>query len=145
MSYSFLGMTTLSDWKDRYSRLTDGIQQLQTLVENSVRNTRATQDLIQAVDKLNERKGTLEAKQKDLEQSAATFDREFLERKSEMPDPFVPDKLYTIQDFLLFFFFLSYLLFVLALALTFPSSPGKILGGGFFVLLLILTLIMRFA
>lgn len=135
----------MSDWKDRYSRLTDGIQQLQTLVENSVRNTRATQDLIQAVDKLNERKGTLEAKQKDLEQSAATFDREFLERKSEMPDPFVPDKLYTIQDFLLFFFFLSYLLFVLALALTFPSSPGKILGGGFFVLLLILTLIMRFA
>ena len=138
-------MTTLSDWRDRYSRLSDGINQLQTLVENSARNTRATQDLIQAVDKLNERKGTLEAKQKDLEQTAATFDREFLDRKAEMPDPFVPDKLYTIQDFLLFFFFLSYLLFVVALALTFPSASGKMLGGGFILLLLIFSLIIRYA
>lgn len=138
-------MTTLSDWKDRYSRLSDGILQLQTLVENSVRNTRGTQDLIQAVDKLQEKKGTLEAKQKDLEQSAATFDREFLDRKAGMPDPFVPDKLYTIQDFLFFFFFLSYLLFVVALALTFPGSPGKILIGGFVLLLVIFSLIIRFA
>jgi hypothetical protein len=138
-------MTTLSDWKDRYSRLSDGIQQLQILVENSVRNTRGTQDLITAVDKLNERKGTLEAKQKDLEQTAATFDREFLDRKAVMPDPFVPDKLYTIQDFLFFFFFLSYLLFVVALALTFPGSPGKILIGGFIILLILFALIIRFA
>jgi hypothetical protein len=138
-------MTTLSDWRDRYSRLSDGIQQLQTLVESSVRNTRATQDLIQAVDKLQERKGTLEAKEKDLEQTASTFDREFLDRKAGMPDPFVPDKLYTIQDFLLFFFLLSYILFVVAMALTFPSSPGKILGGGFVLLLLILSFIIRFA
>lgn len=138
-------MTTLSDWKDRYSRLSDGIQQLQILVENSVRNTRGTQDLIAAVDKLNERKGTLEAKQKDLDQTAATFDREFLDRKAAMPDPFVPDKLYTIQDFLFFFFFLSYLLFVVALALTFPASPGKILIGGFVLLLILFALIIRYA
>jgi hypothetical protein len=138
-------MTTLSDWRDRYSRLTDGILQLETLVENSVRNTRGTQELIEAVDKLQAKKGTLEAKQKDSEQSAATFDREFLERKAGFPDPFYPDKLYTIQDFLFFFFFLSYSIFIVALALTAPSATGKILGGGFILLLVLLALIFRYA
>jgi hypothetical protein len=138
-------MSTLSDWRDRFSRLNDGILQLQTLVENSVRNMRGTQDLVEAVNKLEEKKGTLEAKQKDYEQSAATFDREFLERKSTFPDPFYPDKLYTIQDFLLFFFFVSYAVFVVALALTLPLSQGKILVGGFVMLLIIIALLVRYA
>lgn len=138
-------MATLSDWRDRYSRLTDATLQLTTLVENSVRNTRGTQDLIEAVDKLQAKKGTLEANQKDSEQRAATFDREFLERKAGFPDPFYPDKLYTIQDFLFFFFFVSYSIFLVALALTVPSSTGKILGGGFIVLLVLLALIFRYA
>jgi hypothetical protein len=138
-------MTTLSDWRDRYSRLEDGILQLQTLVENSVRNTRGTQDLVDAVRKLEEKKGSLQAKQADYEQTAATFDREFLERKSGFPDPFHPDKLYTIQDFLLFFFFVSYCIFIVALALTFKESSGKMLGGGFILLLIILALIFKYA
>jgi hypothetical protein len=138
-------MSTLSDWQDRYSRLSDGIQQLQNLVESSVKNTRATQDLIQAVDKLEETKAVLESKERDFEQEASTSDREFLERKNEFPDPFVPDKLYTIQDFIFFFFFISYVIFVVALALTFPEKQGLVLGGGFIFLLLIFALIIRFA
>ncbi len=138
-------MATLSDWKDRYSRLSDGILQLQNLVESSVRNTRGTQELIEAVDSLEKRKGTLEAKQKDLEQSASTFDREFIERKAGFPDPFTPSKLYTIQDFLLFFFFISFSIFILACALTFPTMQGKVLGGGFILLLVSIALIMRYA
>lgn len=138
-------MTTLSDWQDRFNRLSDGILQLQNLVESSVKNTRGTQDLINAVDSLEKRKAILESKEKDLDQKASTYDREFLERKTEFPDPFYPDKLYTIQDFIFFFFFISYVILIVALALTAPSSQAKILGGGFVGLLVIFALIIRYA
>jgi hypothetical protein len=138
-------MTTLSDWQDRYGRLSDGILQLQNLVESSVNNTRGTNDLIKAVSKLEQRKAVLQSKEKDYEQKAATFDRDFLEKKADFPDPFVPNKLYTIQDFLFFFFFVSYCIFILAVSLSFPSSQGKILIGGFILLLLIYALIIRYA
>ncbi len=138
-------MSTLSDWQDRYSRLSDGIQQLQNLVESSVKNTRATQDLIQAVDTLEQTKAVLESKERDFEQEASTSDREFLERKNEFPDPFVPDKLYTLQDFIFFFFFISYVIFIVALALSFPEKQGTVLGAGFILLVLIFALIIRFA
>ncbi len=138
-------MATLSDWQDRYSRLSDGILQLQNLVESSVKNTKETQDLMQAVDALEKRKAILESKEKDYDQQAATSDREFLERKSGFPDPFQPDKLYTVQDFTFFFFFISLVIFIIALALTFPDKQGLVLGGGFLFLLLIFALIIRYA
>lgn len=144
-TYQQLEMGTLSDWQDRYSRLSDGILQLQNLVESSVKNTKETQDLIQAVDSLEKRKAILDSKEKDFDQQAATYDREFLERKSGFPDPFKPDKLYTVQDFTLFFFFISYVIFVIALALTFPQQQGMVLGGGFIFLLLVLALLIRYA
>ena len=138
-------MGTLSDWKDRFSRLSDGILQLQNLVESSVRNTRGTKDLIEAVDSLQKRKAILESKEKDLDTKASTYDREFLERKSEFPDPFHPDKLYTVQDFTLFFFFISSVILIVALALTFTEKQGTVLGGGFVMLLLLFALIVRYA
>lgn len=137
-------MTTLSDWKDRYNRLNDATLQLQNLVESSERNTRGTKDLIEAVDSLEKKKAILDSKQKDYERDASTFDREFLERKSGFPDPFYPSKLYTIQDFILFFLFVGYTIFVVALSLSFPSSQGKVLLGGFVGLLLISIGIIRF-
>jgi hypothetical protein len=138
-------MATLSDWKDRYNRLSDRILQTENLVESYVKNTRGTQELIDAVDSLEKKKAVLESKEKDFEQSAATFDREFLERKAGFPDPFYPDKLYTVQDFIFFFFFISYAIFIVALALTFTDQQGKILGGGFILLLLLFALIIRYA
>lgn len=138
-------MATLADWSGRYSRLSDGILQLEKLVDGYVTNLRGTQELVDAVSNLEQKKGTLEAKKKDLEQSAATSDREFLERKSGFPDPFYPDKLYTLQDFLLFFFFVSLCILIVATALTFPNSSGKVLGGGFVSLLVAFALIIRYA
>ena len=138
-------MGTLGDWQDRFSRLNDGILQLQNLVESSVKNTQATKDLMNAVDKLEQKKAILESKEKDFDQKASTADREFLERKTGFPDPFYPDKLYTVQDFITFFFFISYVILVVALALTFPTSQGMVLAGGFVMLLLTFALIIRFA
>jgi hypothetical protein len=137
-------MGTLADWQDRYSRLSDGIIQLQSLVDSSIRNTRGTTDLINAVDDLKKKKAILEAKEKDYEQKASTADREFLEQKSGYPDPFYPDKLYTVQDFTLFFFFVSYILFIVALVLTVREKIGMILGIGTVVLLLSFALIVRY-
>lgn len=138
-------MSSLNDWQDRFSRLTDGILQLEKLVESSVQNTRSTGELIQAVDSLKQKKATLKAKEEDFEQKAATADREFLERKSGYPDPFYPDKLYTLQDFTLFFFFVSYIIFIVALILTFREKMSIILGMGVIFLLLSFAMIMRYA
>ena len=138
-------MATLSDWQTRTSRLQDDLIQLENLIDSSERNSRGTRDLIRAVNDLERNKAVLETKEKEFEQTAATFDREFLERKSEYSDPFKPDKLYTIQDFVFFFFFVSYCIFVLALSLTMPSEQGKILLGGFVLLLVLFALIMRYA
>lgn len=140
-----LEMATLSDWQARYSRLNDGLLQLQNLVESSVKNTQSTSEIIKSIDKLEKRKATLVAKEKDYDQRAATFDRDFLEKKTDFPDPFYPDKLYTVQDFIMFFFFVSYCIFVLAVSLTIPSQQGTILIGGFFMLVLIYALIIRYA
>jgi uncharacterized membrane protein len=138
-------MSTLNDWQDRFSRLSDNILQLQTFVQASVQNNRSTGDLISAVDDLKRRKAVLEAKEKDYEQKASTADREFLERKSEFPDPFYPDKLYTLQDFTLFFFFVSYIVFIVALVLTVRQKMGLILSIGLIVLVLVFAIIMRYA
>lgn len=138
-------MATLSDWQTRTSRLQDDILQLQNLVESSERNSRGTRELVRSVNDLERTKAVLETKEKDFEQSAATFDREFLDRKSEYSDPFKPDKLYTIQDFVFFFFFVSFAIFVLALSLTLPQEQGKILIGGFILLLVSFALIIRYA
>lgn len=138
-------MSTLADWQDRYNRLNDAILQLQNLVESSERNTRGTKDLIEAVNALEKKKAVLDSKEKDFERDASTFDREFLERKSGFPDPFYPSKLYTLQDFILFFLFVSYTILVIALSLTFPNSQGKVLLGGFIGLLLISVGIIQYA
>ena len=54
--------------------------------------------------------GKLETRELDAESAAETYDREFLDRKGEMPDPFVKDKFYTLQDKTLYFFWIAYAL-----------------------------------
>ena len=138
-------MATFSDWQDRHSRLLDSITQVQNLVESYVKNNRSTNELVLAVDSLKKKKAILESKEKDYEQEAATADRDFLERKSGFPDPFYPDKLYTVQDFIFFFFFISYIILTVALILTFRQKFGTILGVSVVLLLLSCALIFRYA
>jgi len=78
------------------------------------------------------------------EQSAATFDREFLERKELMPSTFQKDRLYTLQDFSFFFFFVSYLIFALAISMT-VEEKAKTLGSFFIAGLVISLVILRYA
>ena len=137
-------MASLNDFQDRYSRLKDQINRLEQLSSSFEKHTRSTDELVQSVQKMETQIGSLENKIQDAEDSAATFDREFLERKQTFPQPFQPSKLYTIQDFTFFLVILSYILFVVALALTFEPK-GKILASGVVFALVFLGLIYRYA
>jgi hypothetical protein len=96
--------------------------QLGTMAIAYERHTRSSSDLINTVNRLENEKGTYENKKQDAEEAAAAYDREFLERKADQSDPFKPDSLYTVQDFTTFFLFVSYCIFVLALALTLENK-----------------------
>lgn len=137
-------MASLNDFQDRYNRYKDQLNRLEQLASSFEKHTRSTDELIQSVQKMETQIGSLENKIQDAEDSAATYDREFLERKQTFPQPFQPDKLYTIQDFTFFLVVVSYILFVVALALTFESK-GKILAGGVVLALFLLGLIYRYA
>lgn len=137
-------MATLNDFQDRYNRLKDQVNRLEQLATSFEKHTRSTDELVQSVQKMETQIGSLENKIQAAEDSAATYDREFLERKQTFPQPFHPDKLYTIQDFTFFLFIVSYCLFVVALALTFESK-GKILIGGVVLGIFLLGLLYRYS
>ncbi len=113
-------MATAQDWETRKVRVSEQIEtQLPALITNYEMKTRAVGDLIKQVEKLEDEKGKLEHEIKMAEQDASTADREFIERRSTFPDPFKPSKIYTIQDFTFYLFFVSYLVFLVAMSMVF--------------------------
>ena len=137
-------MTTYNDWQIRMNRINDNLLQLDSLVESYQKSKRGTDELRKSVEDLEEQIGGFENTIKDAEATASTFDREFLERKESFPQPFSPDKLYTLQDFTLFFFFISYCILVVAVLLTFEKTKEILIGSLIFGALSI-GLIMRYA
>lgn len=138
-----MSVPTFNDWTTRYSRLQDQIIQLGTMAIGYEKHTRASSDLIKTVNRLENEKGTYENKKQDAEEAAAAYDREFLERKADQPDPFKPDSLYTVQDFTTFFLFVSYCIFVLALALTLENKL-VVIGVGVIFFMFAFLLLYRY-
>jgi hypothetical protein len=138
-------MASLSDWQTRKARLDSQISQINELVHTYEKNTRATDDILRTVSSIEERLASVKNRKQDAEASASTFDREFIERKTTFPDPFYPDKIYTIQDFTMFLFFVSYIILFLALALTVPNQLMKILLAGGIGMMVIIGLLYSFA
>lgn len=138
-------MATKYDLEQRKGRLDAQINQINELVHMYENNTRATDDILKRVNELEDALGQAKNRKSDAESTAATFDREFIERKAVLPDPFKPDKLYTIQDFTLFFFFLALSIFILAMSLTLKEQALKIIIGGGSLIALSMGLILRFA
>ena len=109
-------MATGYDWTTRVSRVQEQFNiQLPALIDNYEMKTRALDDLVQQTTKLETEKGKAEHEIKMAEQNASTADREFIERKQGLPDPFKPSKIYTVQDFTFYLFFLSYCIFIIAI------------------------------
>ena len=137
-------MATAYDWDTRKVRVQDQFQsQLPSLITNYEQKTRSLGDLVTQVVKLEEEKGELEYEIATAEQAAATADREFLERKQTMEDPFVPAKVYTIQDITFLLFFVSYCIFVIALSMI-SEKPMNTFAYGLLGLLVIVALLYRY-
>lgn len=133
-------MTTFVDASARHTRLVDQLNRLSEMIDASERNKRATNELVTTVRNLEKDIGYEERRIEDSNTSAMTFDREFIERKEQMPDPFKPNKLNVLQNFTFFFFFVSYLIFVLALTLTLEQkliTLGMGAGVGFVIIMLL--------
>jgi ABC-type Na+ efflux pump permease subunit len=123
-------MATAYDWTRRLDRAQQQFTtELPALISNYEMKTRAVGDLVQQTQKLEDEKGKMEYEIKQAEQEAATADREFLERKQTFPDPFKPSKIYTIQDFTFFLFFMSYFILLVAVSMVFQEKIKTFFGG----------------
>ena len=137
-------MAGLYDWQTRIGRLQDQLNQIDSLVNTYANTERSASELVKKVTQIEDRVGEQENRIDAAEQSAATYDREFLERKELMPSTFQKDRLYTLQDFSFFFFFVSYLIFALAISMT-VQEKAKTLGSFFIAGLVISLVILRYA
>ncbi len=137
-------MATADDWNTRVSRVKEQFDiQLPALIDNYEMKTRALNDLVGQTTKLEEEKGKAEQEIKMAEQDAATADREFIEQKQTMPDPFKPSKIYTVQDFTFYLFFVSYCILVVAVSMT-VEQKIKVFMGGIVLLFFIVALMYRY-
>jgi hypothetical protein len=142
---AFVEMDSLSDWQTRFARVEDSILQIENLVGRYSQTRRSSANIADTVQSLEEKVGEAKRKILDNESAASTFDREFLERKQTFPSPFVPDKLYTIQDFTFFLLFVAYCIFLVAIVFTIEQKKFEVLTGGIVLGLISLALIVRYA
>ena len=137
-------MATSNDWDTRLARVQEQFStQLPALISNYELKTRALNDLVKEATKLEDEKGRIQHEIDMAEQNASTADREFLERKATFPDPFKPSKIYTVQDFTFFLFFISYMIFLIAMSMVLKEKM-KVFFGGIFLLGIITVLFYRY-
>lgn len=134
----------MTDMGSELRNLKSDLEQLDQSVRTYVRIDASTKELIETVTNVKDSLGEVENRIDAAEQAAATYDREFLERKNGMPSTFVKDRIYTLQDFSFFFFFVSYLIFALAISLT-VEQKIQTLTTFFISGIVIMLLIVRFA
>ena len=128
----------IDDVKFRKSQLDDKLITLDQLVTTFQQKTRATDELQKTKRHAEDALGELETKGKDADSAAETYDREFLDRKDAMGDIFQGKRNPTIQDFTFSFFWVSFLLFAVAMLLVTYFSSGSLTQTGYMALFLAL-------
>jgi hypothetical protein len=137
-------MATATDWTTRVGRVTgEFTTTLPELITNYEMKTRAVGDLLTQIQKLENEKGRLTREAKLSEIEASTADREFIEVRKTMPDPFKPSKIYTVQDFTFYLFFVSYFIFLVAISMM-VQEKIKTFVGGIAMLFFIVALFYRY-
>jgi hypothetical protein len=137
-------MATVDDWNTRVARVKEQFEiTLPNLITTYEMKTRAVGDLIQQTRKLEDEKGKLLHEAKLAEQEASTADREFIETRKTLPDPFKPSKIYTVQDFTFYLFFMSYFIFLVAVSMV-AEEKTKVFVGGILLLFFIVALLYRY-
>ncbi len=136
-------MADAADWDNRLAVVKSNYQKLQTIVDSHNLKTRSLRNLAQTAQDLQDEVEQAKYEETKAEQEASTYDREFIEKRKEFPDPFRPSKIYTIQDFTLYFFFASYILFLVALVMTLPNKMYVFIAG-IFALIVGVVLLYRY-
>jgi hypothetical protein len=137
-------MATVDDWNTRVARVKEQFEiTLPNLITTYEMKTRAVGDLIEQTKKLEDEKGKLLHEAKLAEQEASTADREFIETRKTLPDPFKPSKIYTVQDFTFYLFFMSYFIFLVAVSMV-AEEKTKVFVGGILLLFFIVALMYRY-
>lgn len=137
-------MASINDWNTRIARVKEQFEiTLPSMITTYEMKTRAVEDLVQQTTKLEEEKGKLENEARMAEQEASTLDREFIETRKTFPDPFKPSKIYTVQDFTFYLFFVSYFIFLVAVSMV-AQEKTKVFAGGLVILLFIVALMYRY-
>jgi len=131
-----MAFINIDDVKFRKSQLDDNLITLDQLVTTFQQKTRATGELQKTKREAEDSLGALETKGKDADTAAETYDREFLDRKQDSGDQFVMKKNPTIQDFTLYFFWVSFLLFCVAMLLITYFSSQSVKQTGYMSLFL---------
>lgn len=126
----------IDDVKFRKSQLDDKLVTLDQLVTTFQQKTRGTDELQKVKQHAEDALGELETKGKDADSAAETYDREFLDRKDAMGDTFKGKRNPTIQDFTFSFFWVSFLLFAIAMLLVTYFSSQSLKQTGYMALFL---------
>jgi len=111
-------MISAEDAKKRIMLLGDNLNIFREQSTLFQQKTRSTDELQRTKREMEEKLGKLETQERDAESAAETYDREFLDRKADQPDPFIKDKFYTLQDNTLFIFSIAFALLSSAILVT---------------------------
>lgn len=137
-------MQQVDDTKQRLELLKDNLNVFRDQSILFQQKTRGTDELQRTKRQVEEKIGFFETKEQEAETAAETYDREFLDRKEQQPDPFVKDMFYTVQDKTLFLFWISYLILVIFMIVGSYLKTQDIKQVGYYVLFAILLGIFLF-
>ena len=127
-------MIRVEDAQQRVTLLRDNLNIFREQTTLFQQKTRSTDELQRTKREMEERLGSLDTKEKDAETAAETYDREFLDRKDNQPDPYVKDRFATLQDRTLVVFTVVYLLLTVMTVITTYAQSKNIKTAGMYLL-----------
>ena len=137
-------MATGDDWNTRRQRVTTQFEiTLPDLITTYEMKTRSLNDLVNQTQILEDDIGKLTNEVKRAETEASTADREFIERRKTMPDPWKPAKVSTMQDYTFLFFFVSFFVFLIAISMV-AQEKMKTFAAGILLMLVIVAFLYRY-
>lgn len=137
-------MQQVDDAKQRLEIVKDNLNIFRDQSVLFQQKTRSTDELQRTKRSVEEKIGYFETKEDEAETAAETYDREFLDRKEQQPDPFVKDSFFTIQDKTLLLFWISYAILVVFMIVGAYLKTKDIKQVGYYLLFAILLGIFLF-
>ncbi len=122
-------MANANDWDQRLAVAKSNYEKLKAIVDSHNLKTRSIRQLALTAREIQDEVEEAQYQEKKAEQEASTLDREFIEKRQGFPDPFRPSKIYTIQDFTLYFLITSYILFFIGLIMTVSKKMWAFISG----------------